>query len=77
MVSDKMAEALNKQINAEMYSSYLYLSMASYFEAKNFNGFAHWMEAQSAEEYGHALKIYKYLNEPCTDTCIFLLLCLP
>lgn len=63
MISQKMTEALNKQINAELYASYLYLSMAAYFDAQNFNGFAHWMKKQSQEEYGHAMKIYGYLND--------------
>ena len=63
MVSDKMQKAINSQINAEMFSSYLYLSMAAYFESENWNGFAAWMQKQSYEEYGHAMKLYKYLNE--------------
>ncbi len=63
MISDKMQKALNEQINAELFSSYLYLSMAAYFEAKNWSGFAAWMSKQSMEEYGHAMKIYKYLTE--------------
>ena len=62
MLSEKMLESLNKQINAEFYSSYLYLAMAAYFEAENLDGFAHWMKKQSEEEYGHALKIYGYVN---------------
>jgi ferritin len=63
MVSEKMTKALNSQINAELYSSYLYLAMAAYFESQSFNGFASWMQKQSNEEYGHAMKIYKYLVE--------------
>ncbi|MDZ7763871.1 MAG: ferritin [Melioribacteraceae bacterium] len=62
MISKKMQDALNKQINAEFYSSYLYLAMAAHFEDTNMNGFANWMSMQSAEEYGHAMKIYNYLN---------------
>lgn len=63
MISKKMQDALNNQINAEFYSSYLYLAMAAHFEDTNMNGFANWMSMQSAEEYGHAMKIYNYLNE--------------
>lgn len=63
MISKKMQDALNKQINAEFYSSYLYLAMSAHFEDTNMNGFANWMKMQSAEEYGHAMKIYSYLNE--------------
>ena len=63
MISDKMQKALNEQINAELYSSYIYLAMSAYFESQNWNGFALWMAKQSMEEYGHAMKIYKYVNE--------------
>ncbi len=61
MISNKMQKALNDQINAEMFSSYLYLSMAAYFEAENWIGFANWMKLQSEEEYSHAMKFYKHL----------------
>ena len=62
-IKDKMAKAINKQINAELYSSYLYLSMAAYFESINLRGFANWMSVQSKEEYGHAMKLYAYVIE--------------
>lgn len=65
MKNDKMQEALNKQINAEIYSAYLYLAMAAYFERANFKGFAYWMAIQAKEEMGHAMKIYKYIHERC------------
>jgi ferritin len=63
MLNKKMEEALNRQINAEMYSAYLYLSMDSYFRSLNFNGFANWMRVQTQEELMHAMKIYDYVNE--------------
>ena len=63
MISKKMEEALNKQLNAEFYSSYLYLSMAADFEDKNLDGFANWMQVQAQEEWGHGMKIYHYINE--------------
>ncbi len=56
-----MAKELNKQINAEMFSSYLYLSMSAFFEKEGYKGFAAWMRAQAQEEYEHALKFYDYL----------------
>jgi ferritin len=62
-LSAKMQEALNKQINAEIYSAYLYLAMATQFRCDNWKGFAHWMEVQAKEEWGHAMKIYKYIDE--------------
>lgn len=63
MISKKMEEALNQQINAEFYSSYLYLAMAADFEAKNLAGFANWMKTQAREEWGHGLKMYGYIYE--------------
>ncbi len=62
MLTKKMERALNEQINAELYSAYIYLSMAAHFENKNFEGFAKWMEAQAQEEVGHAMRIYGYVN---------------
>ena len=63
MISKKMQEALNGQVNAEMYSAYLYLSMESYFKSLNLNGFATWMRVQTQEEMVHAMKIYDFINE--------------
>lgn len=63
MLSKKMEKALNEQVNAEMYSAYLYLSMESYFKSLNLNGFANWMRVQTQEEMSHAMKIYDYVNE--------------
>ena len=63
MISKKMEEALNGQVNAELYSAYLYLSMESYFKSLNLNGFAVWMRVQTQEEVAHAMKIYDFINE--------------
>jgi ferritin len=63
MISKKMEEALTEQVNAELYSAYLYLSMESYFKAQNLNGFANWMKVQTQEEVSHAMKIYDFINE--------------
>jgi ferritin len=63
MISKSMEDALNEQVNAELYSAYLYLSMESYFKAKNLNGFANWMRVQTQEEVSHAMKIYDFINE--------------
>jgi len=63
MISKKMAEALNRQVNAEFYSAYLYLSMEAYFVSVNLPGFANWMRAQIQEEAMHAMKIYDFVNE--------------
>jgi ferritin len=63
MISDAMQDALNKQLNKELYSSYSYLAMAAYFEAESLPGFANWMTVQAREEVDHAMKIYQYLND--------------
>lgn len=63
MISKQMESAINAQINAEMYSSYLYLSMSAYFQSTNLSGFANWMKVQAQEEMTHAMKFYDYINE--------------
>ncbi len=63
MIKAKIQDALNKQLNAELYSSYLYLSMAAYFESVSLKGFANWMLAQTQEELVHAMKFYDYIHE--------------
>jgi ferritin len=63
MLSKKVEEALNKQINAELFSAYLYLAMSAYYKNLNLNGFAHWMRIQNMEETTHALKIYDFVLE--------------
>jgi ferritin len=63
MISEKMQKALNGQINAEIYSAYLYLSMSAYFESKGLKGFANWMRVQYQEETTHAEKFYDFVNE--------------
>jgi ferritin len=63
MLNTKMEKALNDQLNAEMYSSYLYLSMAAYFQSINLSGFATWMRVQTQEEMVHAMKFYDFINE--------------
>lgn len=63
MLSKKMETALNKQINAELFSWYLYQSMAAYLESINLPGAARWMTAQAQEEMSHAMKIYGFVHE--------------
>ncbi len=63
MIDKEMEEAINKQINEEMYSAYLYLSMSAYFERIGLKGFANWMYVQYQEEMDHAMKFYRYLIE--------------
>jgi ferritin len=60
-MSEKMANAINEQINAEFYSAFLYLSMATQLEEMNLPGFANWMRVQKEEEEFHAMKFFDYL----------------
>ena len=61
MISKSLQDSINEQINFELFSAYLYLSMSAHFEAQNLSGFANWMHIQYQEETGHAMKFYKYV----------------
>ena len=63
MISKKMQDALNAQINAEWYSAYLYMAMNSYFTSVNLVGMATWMRVQTQEEMFHGIKMYDFVNE--------------
>ncbi|SDB21196.1 ferritin [Desulfonatronum thiosulfatophilum] len=63
MLTKKIEDALNNQVNAELYSSYLYLAMSAHFSEQNLDGFAHWMNMQAQEELAHAMKFYAFINE--------------
>ena len=59
----KLVKAFNEQIKDELYSAYLYLSMAAYFDSRNLAGFSHWMKVQFREETAHAMKIFDFLAD--------------
>jgi ferritin len=61
MLTQKVEKAFNEQVNAEMYSSYLYLSMSAHFASRSLNGFAHWMRMQADEESMHAMKFFDFI----------------
>lgn len=63
MLSATLTKALNDQVNAEMYSAYLYLSMSAYAEEAGFKGAAHWLYIQVQEEWAHAINMYQYVLE--------------
>jgi ferritin len=63
MISNKMIESVNEQINKEIYSAYFYLGMASYALTLGLNGVANWFNVQVQEELAHARKLYGYVNE--------------
>lgn len=62
MLNKKVEEALNAQINAEMWSAYLYLSMAAYCHSIGQPGMASWFEVQFKEEQDHAKILFNYVN---------------
>ncbi|MEW6352165.1 MAG: ferritin [Thermodesulfobacteriota bacterium] len=63
MISKELQDAMNSQMNAELYSSYLYLSMSGYFESINLPGAANWMRCQAQEELVHVMKFFTFLKE--------------
>jgi ferritin len=63
MLKPNVAEAINRQIHAELYSAYLYLSMAACLQSRNLAGMAHWLRVQAREELGHAMKFYDHVLE--------------
>jgi len=60
-LTKNVEDVINKQINAELWSAYLYLSMSSWFESKGLKGFANWMRIQFQEETAHGLKFFDYV----------------
>ena len=63
MLSEKLLNALNEQVNFELYSSYTYLAMAGYCESIDLSGFANFFRVQAKEELDHAMKIYDYVYQ--------------
>lgn len=63
MISKTLEKAINEQINRELYSEYLYVSMQAWFAGQNLDGFANWMAVQSKEERDHAMKFFNFLLE--------------
>lgn len=60
-ISKELQDAMNDQLNFELYSAYIYQSMAAYFESINLSGMAHWMLKQAIEEYEHAMRFWKHI----------------
>lgn len=63
MLNPGLEKTLNNQLNSELYSAHLYLSMAAYFESTNLKGFAHWMRMQYREEVSHAMRLFDHIND--------------
>ena len=72
MLKPSIEAALNRQLNRELYSSYLYLAMSAYYDSVNLPGFSSWLRTQAKEELAHAMKFYDYLSDaggrPVMDT---------
>jgi ferritin len=63
MLKKNMLKAINEQINAELYSAYLYMSMSGWCESKDLAGMANWMRVQAQEELFHASRFFDYIND--------------
>lgn len=61
MLNKKIAELINEQVNKELYSGYLYLDFANYYEDEGLEGFANWYQVQAKEERDHAMMMRRYL----------------
>ncbi|MGW8195876.1 MAG: ferritin [Desulforhopalus sp.] len=70
MLNKEMAKALNKQINREMYSAYLYMSMSAHSAKIGLKGFANWFMVQYHEEMYHAMKMYEYVQRQGEDVVL-------
>lgn len=70
MLDKKVAGLLNRQINREFYSAYLYLDIANYYEGISLDGFANWFKIQAQEERDHAMLIYQYLHNNGTTVTL-------
>lgn len=62
-LNPKLEKELNDQMKREFYAAYLYLAMAAHCSHQNLPGFAHWLELQAREELGHALRLYRHLDD--------------
>ena len=62
-ISQELVDTINDQLNFELYSAFIYLSMGTYLEEQNLSGMATWMEIQYQEEFAHAMRFYRFLTE--------------
>ena len=63
MISQKLQDAINEQINSEFYAAHLYLSMAAFCDTRSLGGFSHWLKLQYSEELSHALKLFDFITD--------------
>ena len=62
-MNKKVYKVFNEQVQAELYSAYMYLAMSLYLEDKNFKGMASWLKVQYEEERQHAFRLMKFMQE--------------
>ena len=62
-IDNELVDAINDQLNFELYSAFIYLSMGTWLEEQSLSGMAHWMEIQYQEEFAHAMRFYRHLTE--------------
>ena len=63
MLSQKLQDAINEQINSEFYAAHLYLSMAAFCDTRSLGGFSHWLKLQYNEELSHAMKLFEFITD--------------
>ena len=63
MLNPRIQDAMNEQLNAELFSSYLYLSMSAWFQSRSLEGMAHWMRIQAQEELAHVVRFFDFIND--------------
>ena len=63
MISQKLQDAINEQINSEFYAAHLYLSMAAFCDTRSLGGFSHWLKLQYSEELSHAMKLFDFITD--------------
>lgn len=73
MTNDKICAMLNKQVTKELFSAYLYLAIANYYEEQNLTGYANWFEVQAKEELDHAMLFRRYLLNDGAPVCLELI----
>ena len=63
MLNKRVKDLIVDQVNKELYSAYLYLDFANYYDANHLDGFVNWYTIQAKEEMDHAMLFYKYLHK--------------
>ncbi|MHA2026740.1 MAG: ferritin [Candidatus Thorarchaeota archaeon] len=76
-IDKELVDAINDQLNFELYSAFIYLSMGTWLEEQSLTGMAHWMEVQYQEEFAHAMRFYRHLTERGARVVMKEIRCIP